>query len=108
MSHTEIWIIIILMGLGTFAIRLSFILLQDYWTMPEGFREALRYVPPAVFSALIAPSIVLHDGHVLLTPENHRLLAALAAAGAMALTKNVLATIATGLVALWTLNWLLV
>lgn len=75
--------------------------------MPETLKNALTYVPPAVFSALIAPSILIREGHVLLTPDNHRLLAALAAAGAMALTRNVLVTIATGLIALWTAGWLM-
>ncbi|MBU1003342.1 MAG: AzlD domain-containing protein [Proteobacteria bacterium] len=107
MSHHDIWAVIILAGIGTYLIRLSFIVLQDYWEMPEAFKRSLRYVPPAVFSALIAPSILMRDGQLLLSPDNHRLLAALAAVVAMLLTKNILATIATGMLALWTAGWLL-
>ncbi len=94
-------------GLVTFATRLSFIALLGRVDVPPFFRRALRYVPPAVLSAIIFTEVLVRDGAPDLSPGNVRLLAGAAAALVAWRTRNVLLTIAVGMAALWTARALL-
>lgn len=91
-------------GLLTFAMRLLFLLGSERLHLGPRFRALLAYVPPAVLAALIAPEIFIRAGHLNAGADNPRLWAALVAAGVALVTRNVLATIATGLLALWGLQ----
>jgi branched-subunit amino acid transport protein len=94
-------------GLVTFAIRLSFIALLGKVELPPVLTRALRFVPPAVLSAIILPEMLVRDGAVDLRPGNVRLLAGVLAAFVAWRTRNVLLTIAVGMAALWTAQALL-
>ena len=94
-------------GLITFGMRFSFIYLFGRFHIPETMRRALHYVPPAVLSAIIFPEILLHDGRLVLTLENDRLLAGLAAVLVAWWTKNTLLTILAGMAALLVLQFVL-
>lgn len=107
MSTTVLLITMAACGLVTFLIRLSFIAFGRH--LPDGPRIAyvLRYVPPAILGALIAPEILALGGNLNLTPANPRLWAALVALAVARLTRSVLATIACGMLALWAgLAWI--
>jgi branched-subunit amino acid transport protein len=67
-------------------------------------RRALRFVPPAVLSALIFPELLLPGGTLDLSPGNPRLLAGALAALIAWRTKNMLLAIAVGMMALWALQ----
>lgn len=102
-----LWLTIFGMGIVTYAIRLSFILLLERVEIPRRVRQALRFVPPAVLSAIIFPEL-LQPNHTLdLSPSNVRLLAGLLAALVAWRTKNILLTIAVGMGALWILQAIL-
>ena len=102
-----IWLIVIVMGAGTYAIRLSVLALVHHSALPRTAREALRFVTPAVLCAIIAPAVLYagpggaFDGG----PGNQRLLAALAAVGVAWAARNVWLTIGVGMAALWLLQW---
>jgi branched-subunit amino acid transport protein len=99
------WIpVLALGGLLTFATRLSFIALLGRVETPDLLRRALRYVPPAVLSAIILPELLVRHGAVDPSFHNPRLLAGLAAAAVALRTRNVLLTIAVGMAALWALQ----
>jgi branched-subunit amino acid transport protein len=104
MSNGAIWLIIIFGGLGTLSLRLSFIMLQDRLTVPRIFRQGLQFVPVAALTALVVPALVIQQGQIDVSLGNERLLAGLAATLVAFLTRNVLLTIATGMVALWILQ----
>jgi branched-subunit amino acid transport protein len=70
-------------------------------------QRALRFVPPAVLSAILLPELVLQSGVVDLSIGNERLLAGMLAALVAWRTRNVLLTLGVGLVALWILQALL-
>jgi branched-subunit amino acid transport protein len=91
-------------GLLTFLTRLSFIALLGRIETPPRVARALRFVPPAILSAVIVPELVLRDGALALSPGNPRLVAGLAAVGVAWLTRNVLATIAVGMAVLWAMQ----
>src|SRR5947199_7362322 len=91
-----LWLILAI-GLGTYLMRLSFILLLGRRPLPAAVWQVLRLVPPAVLSALIVPALLLPGGQLDLTTGNARLLAGLLAALVAWRTKNVLLTLGTGL-----------
>lgn len=101
------WLIIVGMGAITYAMRLSFILLPGHLRLPAILRRSLRFVPPAVFSALILPAVLRPAGPLEISQSNFRLLAAAVAAIVAWRTKNTVLTIAAGMAALWILQWAL-
>jgi branched-subunit amino acid transport protein len=102
----NIWLTMILAGVITYAIRLSFILLFGKMEVPETLRRALRFVPPAVLTAIVFPELLLVDGAVHLSFGNARLIAGLLAVFVAWRTKNVLLTILAGMISLYILQWL--
>jgi len=91
-------------GLVTFATRLSFIALLGRREPPPVVVRALRFVPPAVLSAIILPEMLVRDGVLRPTLDNPRLLAGVVAAVVAWRSRNVLLTIAVGMGALWALQ----
>jgi branched-subunit amino acid transport protein len=100
----NIWILILLAGLVTFAIRLSFIAMIAHIRLPGWLQQALRYVPAAILSAMIFVEALSRDGKVNLSFQNDRLLAALLAGLVAWLSGNPVLTIFAGVVALWVLH----
>ncbi|HVM72696.1 MAG TPA: AzlD domain-containing protein [Anaerolineales bacterium] len=96
----NIWIIMLIAGLLTFATRISFIFLLDRIKVPDWFRRGLRFVPVAVLSAIIVPELTSPNGTLLISWHNPQLLAGLVAILVAWRTKNVLLTIAAGMAAL--------
>jgi branched-subunit amino acid transport protein len=101
------WLIVLLMGLVTYAIRLSLIGGLGRVNLPLLIRRALRFVPPAVLTAIIVPEVLLPAGEIDFSLSNARLLAGLMAALVAWRTKNVVLTVAAGMGALWALGFLL-
>jgi branched-subunit amino acid transport protein len=96
------WVAIVVIGVLTYGIRLSFIhLFGRIDGVPARLQRPLRYVPPAVLAALVFPGLLTLRPSVAATLLDERLIAG-AVAGAVAWrTENVFATIATGMVTLW-------
>ena len=66
--------------------------------------RGLRFVPPAVLSAIILPELVQPAGQLNLSLGNVRLLAGLLAMLVAWRTRNVLLTVGAGMVGLWILQ----
>lgn len=103
----NIWLVMILGGLITFAMRFSLIYLFGRFEFPPSLRRALHYVPPAVLSAIIFPELFLHEGALDLSLDNTRLLAGLVAILVAWISRNTLITIIAGIIALFLLQWVL-
>jgi len=103
-SSGEIWVVIFVAAAGTFALRFSFVgvLKRGPEEIPDLARRALRLIPAAVMAALAVTGIT--NPEVSFDPWNERMLAALLAAVVAWRTKNVVATIAAGMAALWVLQ----
>ena len=56
-STAEIWVIIALMGIGTYLIRFSFLGLIGARQMPDWVLRQLRYTPVAILPGLVAPLV---------------------------------------------------
>lgn len=104
MSTVSIWLLFLLIGLGTFLQRLSFIFLIGKVGMPEWLRRALRFVPASVLAALVFPALTHPTGVLDLSLGNFRLLAGLAGAVVAWRTRNVLLTLIAGMLVLWALQ----
>lgn len=100
----NIWLIIIGMGLITYIIRLSMIVLLERVEITPTIKQALRFVPPAVLSAIIFPELLQPGGALNLSLGNERLLAGSLAMVVAWRTKNILLTIGIGMATLWLLQ----
>ncbi len=96
----NIWLVMLSGGLLTFGMRLSFIYLFGRLEIPETMRRALRFVPPAVLSALILPELLMPSGSLDASLANHRWMAGVIAVFVAWWTKKPLLTILAGIVAL--------
>lgn len=102
----RIWLTIGLVALLTLLERASFVLFLSRWEMPDWFVQALRYVPVAVFPALIAPLFLMTEGQLDLSLANPRLIGGLVGLLVAWRTQNLLATLAAGMGSLWLMLWL--
>ena len=98
-----IWLVMIASGLLTFAARFSMIGLFQDRELPQIIKQILTYVAPSVLAAIIIPDVLLIDGTVIVL-DNPKIPAFLLAMVAAALTRNVLVTISTGMIALWMIS----
>jgi branched-subunit amino acid transport protein len=101
------WLVIIVGGLLTFAMRLSFIQLLAHVDVPDAVRRALRLVPAAVLSALVMPALLMPAGQLDVSLDNHRWLAGLIAIFVAWRTRSMLLTILAGMLAIVLLQLLL-
>jgi branched-subunit amino acid transport protein len=97
----------IIAGAITFGTRLSFIVLFGKRDIPGPIRRALRFVPPAVLTAILFPELFLHGGSLDVSLANTRLLAGVLAALVAWVTRSMALTIVVGMGALLALQWLM-
>jgi len=102
-----LWLMLLIIGLITYAIRLSCIGLLGQKEMPALLLKALRFVPITVLPAIILPQLFLRNNTLVLSVQNPRWIAGILAAIVAWRTRNVLLTILVGMVALWVLQFLL-
>jgi branched-subunit amino acid transport protein len=102
-----LWLMMFVIGAITYAIRLSCIGLLGQRNMPALLLKTLRFVPITVLPAIILPELFLRNNTLALSLQNPRWMAGILAAIVAWRTRNVLLTIALGMVALWMLEFLL-
>jgi len=95
------WFLIIYCGLITFFTRFSMIALLKKEMFNERVREVLSYVPSAIFPAIIFPAIFLNNAGSIQIEDNPKILAAFIATIFGIFTRNIIATIFSGLVSYW-------
>lgn len=88
-SPTLIWTVIVLLAVGTFALRFSFLGLIGKRQLPDWALRLLRYTPVAVIPGLMAPQIFLPPAGET-TADPVRLLAAAVTVVAGLWTRNVI------------------
>ena len=90
------WATILLAGVGTFAMRASFIAAADRLVhIPPWAHRLLRQIPPAALASLVIPALVRPEGEVDLT--HPRFIAGVVAALVAWKTRNVTATLVVGM-----------
>ena len=91
------------MALVTFLIRYPLLAISGRLTLPPRLLQALNYVPPAVLTAIVVPTVLVEGDSLWLSINNPRLIGALVALGIGLWRKNLLLTIlvSMGVFLLW-------
>ena len=105
MSTVQIVLLIAGLSLGAFATRFAMIAIFGRSSMPIWLDRYLKYVPVAVLTAIALPNILVRDGAYAMHFGNARLFAAIIAAIVAWRTRNMLLTIAAGMLCVWVLQW---
>jgi branched-subunit amino acid transport protein len=97
-----IWLVMILAGIFTFGTR--FVMLSGWVAhgLPRWLIDALAFVPIAVLTAILVPAVLIDPAtQQIIVIGNARVVAAVIATIIALLTRNVIATITSGLATLW-------
>ena len=101
-----IWLVMIFGGIFTFGTR--FIMLSGWVVqrLPRWLIDALVFVPIAVLTAILVPAVLIDpETQQIIVIGNMRVVAAIVATIMALLTRNVIATISSGLATLWFVQW---
>ena len=101
------YIVLAVVGLGTFLIRLSFLQFLAGRQLSDQLRLLFSFIPAATLSAIVFPAVLNSGGSMNITPENHRLIAILVAVLVAWKTRSTLAVLGAGMATLWLLDGLL-
>jgi len=93
--------LIIYCGLITFLTRFSMIAILKRKMFNDRIREVLSFVPSAIFPAIIFPAIFLDSYGSIQLENNPKILATIIAVCIGLFSKNILATILSGLATYW-------
>lgn len=105
-DQTQLWIVILGLGAGSFALRFSFLGIIGKRPLPDWVLRHLRYTAVAVLPGLIAP-LVLWPEATGGEPDPARLTAAAVTLLIGIITRNVLAAISGGAITLYGMIYLL-
>ena len=100
------WSLIVYSGIITFLTRFSLIFLLKKDILNDRAKKILSFVPAAIFPAIIFPPIFLDSAGSLDLEGNPQILAAIFAIIVGYFSKNIIATIFSGLISYWILIFL--
>jgi branched-subunit amino acid transport protein len=90
------------MALVTFAMRYPVLALVRKVNLPSSLLAALKFIPPAVLTAIIVPALLAPNGETVdFSLSNDYLIAGQLTAFMAWRSKNLLLTLAVGMAALW-------
>tara|TARA_B100000676_G_C17831511_1_gene708097 strand:+ start:584 stop:898 length:315 start_codon:yes stop_codon:yes gene_type:complete len=95
------WSLIICCGIITYLTRFLMIAILKKEMFNDRMREVLSYVPSAIFPAIIFPAIFLDNLGQFQLEDNPKILAAAIAMIIGILSRNIIATIISGLTSYW-------
>ena len=95
--RSEVFYLIIGMALVTYFTRIGALALFRFTGVPTWLNRWLKYVPVAILTALIVPSLLLPKGYLDISLNNHYLLAGIAAAIVAYKSRNIIATLSIGM-----------
>jgi len=95
-SQLELFVTTLGMALVALVCRSFFLLPKEDLPMPQWLREGLRYAPIAALSAVVAPELVMTQGHLIDTWRDARIFGALAGLAFYAWRRSLFGTIVCG------------
>jgi branched-subunit amino acid transport protein len=95
-SSLEIFFTTLGMALIALLCRSFFLLPEGELPMPRWLREGLRYAPTAALAAVVAPELVMTQGHLIDTWRDPRIFGALAGLAFYAWRHSLFGTIVCG------------
>ena len=95
------WLSIIIAGVLTYFTRMTMIALVSRDMLGDRIKAVLDYVPSAVFPAIIFPAIFINDYGTFIEMNDPKIFGAIVAIVVGYFSKNVIATILSGLISYW-------
>ena len=95
------WLSIIIAGILTYLTRMTMIALVSRDMLGGKIKAVLAYVPSAVFPAIIFPAIFFNDYGAFIEMNDPKMFGAIVAIIVGYFSKNVIATILSGLISYW-------
>ena len=95
------WLSIIIAGILTYFTRMTMIALVSRDMLGDRIKAVLAYVPSAVFLAIIFPAIFINDYGTFIEMNDPKIFGAIVAIVVGYFSKNVIATILSGLISYW-------
>lgn len=107
LKPTEL-ILILGMAAVTYLCRYGVLALVSRVVLPKGLLGAMQFIPTAVLTAIVVPTLFLPGGDRLdLSLGNSNLIAGLVAALTAWWSNNLLLTIGVGMATVWVWRWLI-
>ena len=100
------WLSIIIAGILTYFTRMTMIALVSRDMLGDRIKAILAYVPSAVFPAIIFPAIFINDYGTFIEINDPKIFGAIVAIFVGYFSRNVIATILSGLFSYWILIFL--
>ena len=95
------WLSIIIAGVLTYFTRMTMIALVSRDMLGDRIKVVLAYVPSAVFPAIIFPAIFINDYGTFIEMNDPKIFGATVAIVVGYFSRNVIATILSGLISYW-------
>ena len=95
------WLSIIIAGILTYFTRMTMVTLVSRDRLGDRIKAVLSYVPSAVFPAIIFPGVFIDDYGTFIEINDPKIFGALVAIIVGYFSRNVIATILSGLFSYW-------
>ena len=95
------WLSIIIAGIVTYFARMTMVALVSRDMLGDRIKAVLAYVPSAVFPAIIFPGVFINDYGTFIEMNDPKIFGALVAIIVGYFSKNIIATILSGLFSYW-------
>lgn len=95
--RSDVFYIILGMALVTYLTRFGTLVLFRFTGVPTWLNRWLKYVPAAILTALIVPSLLLPKGYLDISLNNHYLIAGIVATFVAYKSRNIIATLGLGM-----------
>ena len=95
------WLSIIIAGILTYFTSMTMIALVSRDMLGDRIKAVLAYVPSAVFPAIIFPAIFINDYGTFIEMNDPKIFGATVAIVVGYFSRNVIATILSGLISYW-------
>ena len=95
------WLSIIIAGIVTYFARMTMVALISGDMLGDRIKAVLAYVPSAVFPAIIFPGVFINDYGTFIEMNDPKIFGALVAIVVGYFSRNVIATILSGLFSYW-------
>ena len=100
------WLSIIIAGIITYFTRMTMVALVSRDMLGDRIKAVLSYVPSAVFPAIIFPGVFIDDYGAFIAMSDPKIFGTLVAIIVGYFSRNVIATILSGLFSYWILIFL--
>ena len=95
------WLSIIIAGIVTYFARMTMVAIVSRDMLGDRIKAVLSYVPSAVFPAIIFPGVFINDYGTFIEINDPKIFGALVAIIVGYFSRNVIATILSGLFSYW-------